>query len=228
MNTPSNQPLYEQEGSDAGRHTEIVAYDASEKAFQMLSIEGHGTHYLVHTALNNYARKYIAKKTERQQQLIARELRPPINRLRGSLEKTCDAIDDLPAESFEILAKGFASDFAKLSDRDDGKSRMSNIMREIVEFTEHVGQHVNVERDPKGPTPRPELNSLVEKLLDLYEMLIEEPPTHSVTKASVYEGAPQSHAGRYVHLVVQAIDPEIPPSRVSRALSVCLAARRDA
>lgn len=198
-----------------------------EAAFDMLNEEGRPVIGAVDSALSMFARQYLDAKALREAQPKAKDLRARMEPFAAALQTVVEMVDELPEEAFQALNLSGGPEAETQLWREAGDIHLPDLLCDLIAFSERFETWFNMPRDPKGPQARPELAELVTSLIDLYTMYIEAPPTHSASKDSVYDGAPQSHAGRYVDLVVRAVDPEIPPSRISNTLKQVLRKMRE-
>ncbi|MEM7670528.1 MAG: hypothetical protein AAF317_15565 [Pseudomonadota bacterium] len=166
----------------------------------------------------------------------AKDLRKQLKNLGTSIEKTLLAIDDLSQESFDLLKETAetASKAPSPFENEPGyspppppKQRVSRMFTDLIEFKDMIDRHLEPPKGRKGPAPREDLIALIETLTDIYSNISGRSPTHSNTKDSIYEGTAQSHAGRFITLIVKDIDPEVPETTISNTFRIVLRKRRE-
>ncbi|MEL6243832.1 MAG: hypothetical protein AAFQ85_00605 [Pseudomonadota bacterium] len=225
--TQENQRSFGSAEALTPKASAVIDSTIIEAAFDMLNEEGRPAFDAVERALNMFAHQYLDAKSRRKATPKAKDLRAKMEPFAEALQAVVEMIDELPEEAFRALNASGGSEAKTQLWEEAGDIHLPDLLCDLIAFSERFDTWFNMPEDPKGPRARPELKDFVTSLIELYTMYIEAPPTHSASKDSIYEGAPQSHAGRYVDLIVRAVDPEIPPSRVSGTLKKVLRSMRE-
>lgn len=225
--THDNHRAFRGSETPTPKASRVIDSAVIEAAFDMLNEEGRPVIGAVDSSLSMFARQYLDAKALREAQPKAKDLRAKMEPFAAALQTVVEMVDDLPDEAFRALNASGGPEAKTQLWEEAGDIHFPDLLCDLIAFSERFNTWFDMPRDPKGPQTRPELTDFVTSLVELYTLYVEAQPTHSASKDSVYDGAPQSHAGRYVDLVVRAVDPEIPPSRVSNTLKQVLRKMRE-
>lgn len=213
----------------------LVSAEALLGAFDMFGPGCQKDFKAFHSRVEAAAEAYRCFRSPADSGRQAKYLRRQLAQLRASIEETLGAFDDLVQESFDILKETAetASKSPSPFENEPGyvpppppKQRVSRMLLDLCEFSEMIDQHLNPPKARKGPVPRDDLIALIATLTDVYIDISGQTPTHSNTKGSVYEGTAQSHAGRFITLLVKEIAPEVPDTTISNTFASVLRKRR--
>lgn len=170
-------------------------------------------------SVENLARSYLRQRKQDTSKLSRAGQRDALNRVDRAASKLLDSLaftnQDVDAWFALFLAyrQAMGSDCALVAFH-----RMRGDMVVIQEIAERAKEAIGFLGAKPGPEGSISLYILVHDLCALYRELTGKPVTHSPYKGTKYVGAPQSHAGRFVALVVRAIDPAVTPQQINTTL----------
>lgn len=97
----------------------------------------------------------------------------------------------------------------------DRLSRLTNELRELSRAARTAWRESAKVRGSEGDR---DLHVTVERLVDLYDDSTGTRATHHASEGSVYDGAPQSRAGKFLLAFFAETEPDLPETRISGAL----------
>lgn len=197
------------------------------ESYELLNAEDRADWNVLLSAVNRAATIYRDQKRVRETEVSSAEIRKQRRKLLKTVTDLDATFEAAKGEVLTYVGQGFDRVIIDQDYEHHSTARLATLVRELRAFRAHLEDHADQSPVSKGPSARPELDTLIEALLDLWEAWLEAPITHSASKDSIYEGTPQSVAGRYVTRLVKVIDPEIPETRIARALSVILKRARE-
>ena len=128
-------------------------------------------------------------------------------------------LTDMDQSTHWELVLSLASDGDVSRLRQCNPSGFEEIQERLGILAKAAGRKAGELAGKKGPTPMRTLPFTVEALADLYEEVTGRTATHSPSKNSEYVGSPQSAAGKFMEAFFKCVDDDLPPERISTALT---------
>jgi hypothetical protein len=169
--------------------------------------------------LTRIARDYLWQRNQRQQAPSRAEQNAVLADIAQRSHDLAARLVCLPMETewslriHPVLQQVCHNGFAELADNLEDIADIARI-------------RLKVDKARTGPQPLAELQRTVDRLALIWKEATGEALTHRATVKTIYDGGPQSRAGRFITAFFATVDPALPATMISTAMASHVRSRR--